>query len=207
MTDIMRGQKGFDTNQRALSGHAYNNFMVGMPFIQRNKEMIITRRAAVAGLVGSVAGLAINPAFAADTIVNVSLWDKGDSSMDMMGTAKPMGMAMMGANMSMVTMGITPDVTSVPAGEITFKATNDSTGIIHEMILAPVTDPAKPLPYDKDLERVDEEAAKSLGEVSELEPGSSGALTVTLKPGTYILYCNIPGHYMLGMWSLITVTA
>lgn len=169
--------------------------------------MIITRRAAVAGLVGSMVGFAINPAFAADTIVNVSLWDKGDSSMDMMGTAKPMGMAMMGANMSMVTMGITPDVASVPAGEITFKATNDSTGIIHEMILAPVPDPAKPLPYDKDLERVDEEAAKSLGEVSELEPGSSGALTVTLKPGTYILYCNIPGHYMLGMWSLFTVTA
>lgn len=168
--------------------------------------MIITRRAVVAVLVGSMAGLAINPAFAADTIVNVSLWDKGDSSMDMMGTAKPMGMAMMGADMSMVTMGITPDVASFPAGEITFKATNDSTDVIHEMILAPVADPAKPLLYNSELERVDEEAAGSLGEVSELEPGSSGALTVTLEPGTYILYCNIPGHYIMGMWSLITVT-
>lgn len=169
--------------------------------------MIITRRAAMAVLAGSVAGLAIKPAFAADTVVNVSLWDKGANSMGMMGTAKPMGMGMMGANMSMAMMGITPDVTSVPAGEITFKATNDSTGIIHEMVLAPVAGPAKPLPYDSDLERVDEEAAGSLGEVSELEPGDSGALTLTLKPGTYILYCNIPGHYILGMWSLITVTA
>ena len=169
--------------------------------------MIITRRAAMAVLVGSVAGLAINPAFAADTVVNVSLWDKGANSMGMMGTVKPMGMGMMGANMSMAMMGITPDVTSIPAGEITFRATNDSTGIIHEMIVAPVSDPATPLPYNADQERVDEEAAKSLGEVSELEPGDSGALTVTLEPGTYILYCNIPGHYILGMWSLITVTA
>ena len=27
-----------------------------------------------------------------------------------------------------------------------------------------------------------------------------------LKPGLYILYCNIPGHYVLGMWTLMTVT-
>jgi uncharacterized cupredoxin-like copper-binding protein len=26
-----------------------------------------------------------------------------------------------------------------------------------------------------------------------------------LKPGRYILYCNIPGHYALGMWTLLTV--
>jgi uncharacterized cupredoxin-like copper-binding protein len=27
-----------------------------------------------------------------------------------------------------------------------------------------------------------------------------------MQPGTYILYCNIAGHYAMGMWTLLTVT-
>ena len=27
-----------------------------------------------------------------------------------------------------------------------------------------------------------------------------------LKPGRYMLYCNLPGHYMAGMWTLLEVT-
>jgi uncharacterized cupredoxin-like copper-binding protein len=62
------------------------------------------------------------------------------------------------------------------------------------------------MPYSTDLQKVDEDAAGHLGEVAELDLGQSGALTVTLKPGTYILYCNISGHYAAGMWTLLTVT-
>jgi len=50
-----------------------------------------------------------------------------------------------------------------------------------------------------------EEASGYLGEISDLDPLASGALTLTLKPGTYILFCNLPGHYMAGMWTLVTV--
>lgn len=125
--------------------------------------------------------------------------------MNMMGEVKPMGMAMMGSNMSMVTMGVKIDVAEVPAGEVTFQVTNDSKNMIHEMVLAPVADVSKPLPYISDQEKVDEDAAGHLGEVAELEIGQSGALTMTLKPGKYILYCNIPGHYAMGMWTLLTV--
>jgi len=159
-----------------------------------------------------VAGLLLAAQSAASaTNVNVSLWDKGDTSMDMMDEAKPMGMAMMGPSamatmMPMAAMGITVDQTTVPAGEVTFAVTNDSKAIIHEMVLAPVFDRSRALPYSTDDLSADEEAAGSLGEVSELEPGKSGALTVTLTPGDYLLYCNIPGHYILGMWTLITVT-
>ena len=35
-----------------------------------------------------------------------------------------------------------------------------------------------------------------LGEVSELDPGKSGTLTLTIKPGKYLLVCNVPGHYV-----------
>ncbi|MFK5997848.1 MAG: hypothetical protein QM492_07040 [Rhodobacterales bacterium] len=172
--------------------------------------MTISRRTTLGLIAGSLATMAMTPAFAATTTVNVSLWDRGSTSMDMLGQGKPLGMAMMGdmkaVDMPMRMMGITVDLAAVPAGEVTFKATNASLADIHEMIIAPITDPHTPLPYDADSERVDEEAAGSLGEVSELDPGQSGALTLTLKPGTYILYCNIAGHYALGMWTLITVT-
>jgi uncharacterized cupredoxin-like copper-binding protein len=53
--------------------------------------------------------------------------------------------------------------------------------------------------------RVNEDAAGHLGEVSELDPGQSGSLSMKLDPGTYMLFCNVPGHYMAGMWTTITV--
>lgn len=37
---------------------------------------------------------------------------------------------------------------------------------------------------NSDEEKVDEDAAGHIGEVAELETGQSGALTMTLKPGT-----------------------
>jgi len=169
--------------------------------------MIVSRRTAIAMGAALLPALWLTPAQAAETTLNISLWDKGMGSMDMMGTGPLMGMAMMhGADMSKAMMGITTDATSVPAGTVTFRATNDSKDLIHEMVLSPIADVTKPMPYDSELRKVDEDAAGHLGEVAELEPGQSGALTIEMKPGTYILYCNIAGHYELGMWTLITVT-
>ena len=127
-------------------------------------------------------------------------------SMDKMGKVKPMGMGMMGADMSMAMMGVKVDQMTLAAGEVTFAVTNDSKDFVHEMVISPITDATKPLPYLTDGEKVDEDAAGHLGEVAELDPGAKGALTITLTPGTYILYCNIPGHYISGMWTTITVT-
>jgi uncharacterized cupredoxin-like copper-binding protein len=36
-------------------------------------------------------------------------------------------------------------------------------------------------------------------------PAGSGQLTVTLAPGTYTLYCSLPGHEDLGMSTTLTV--
>lgn len=142
----------------------------------------------------------------ADTTVNVSLWDKGpdstmmdDAHMQMMGKMD-MGM------MPMAMMGITLDQQTVPAGKVTFAAINDSKSIIHEMLVAPVPEGKTELPYIVDENRVDEEAAHYLGEVSELDPGKSGELTVELEAGTYVVFCNVPGHFISGMWTLLTVT-
>jgi uncharacterized cupredoxin-like copper-binding protein len=173
--------------------------------------MTLTRRDTLVLFVASatVAAAVGRPALAAGTVIKVSLWDKGEMSMDMLGKGKPMGMGMMGAEMGMkmAMLGITLDHDTVAAGEVTFEVTNDSRSMIHEMVVTPVADENLPLPYITDEERVDEDAAGHVGEVAELDPGKSGALTVTLQPGRYVLYCNIPGHYVLGMWSILTVTA
>lgn len=48
--------------------------------------------------------------------------------------------------------------------------------------------------------------AGHLGEVSDLEPSKSGALTIDLAAGDCIVQCNNPGHFISRMWSLLTVT-
>jgi uncharacterized cupredoxin-like copper-binding protein len=45
-----------------------------------------------------------------------------------------------------------------------------------------------------------------LGETKELPPNASEQLTVNLAPGTYLLICNIPGHYAAGMATPLSVT-
>jgi len=140
----------------------------------------------------------VTPASAAGYVVKVSLTE---TTADMDPSMK-LGMGM-GGDMSKATMFLKADPATVRAGEVTFEVTNDSKTVVHEMILAAVADTSKKMPYIENENRVDEDKAGDLGEVSELEPGKSGSLKVTLKPGTYLLYCNVPGHYMAGMWTTI----
>jgi uncharacterized cupredoxin-like copper-binding protein len=116
-----------------------------------------------------------------------------------------MGYGSKGMDMSMAMLGVKTDVDTVPAGTVTFNVTNGSKDIVHEMILSPLPADGSPLPYVAADYKVDEDAAGHLGEVSELDPGKSGSLTVDLTPGKYILFCNIPAHFMGGMWTVVTV--
>lgn len=167
--------------------------------------MNLFSKCAFAVLTVALASTAASPVFAKGSVVHVTLWDKGPDSMDMMGTGVMLGMAMHGTKPGKAMMGVTADKKSVSAGEVTFEVTNKSKDLIHEMVISPVANDSKPLPYDTTMENVKEDAAGHLGEVSELDPGKTGALRITLKPGTYILYCNVPGHYSMGMWTLIKV--
>jgi uncharacterized cupredoxin-like copper-binding protein len=142
----------------------------------------------------------------ADTSIKVSLWDRG-GMMDMsknMGMGMGMGMGMR-VNMKMAVMGIDVDKGTVPAGKVTFEVSNASKEIQHEMLVSPIATEDTVLPFVENENRVDEQKSGDLGEVSELDPGKSGALTLDLKPGLYILYCNIPAHYMMGMWTVLKV--
>ena len=152
-------------------------------------------------LVGLAAIVATAGAAQAATTVQVSLRDKGANVP--MTTGFAYGMS--GVDMSKASMEIKATPATVKAGNITFKVKNSSKDTIHEMIVMYLANPKDPLPYIADENRVDEDKAGDKGEVSELDPGASGTLTVDLKPGKYVLICNVPGHFATGMWTEFTV--
>lgn len=163
--------------------------------MRANRRHILSLAAGLALVLGATAA-------SAATVVKVDLWDKGaDTPM-----ATGQGYDEPGADMAKATMGIKVSPASAPAGRITFEATDSSKDQIHEMIVMYLADPSKQLPYIADESRVDEDKAGDKGEVSELDPGQSGSLTVTLQPGKYLLICNVPGHFEAGMWAEFTVT-
>ena len=134
--------------------------------------------------------------------VTVTLTDNGET----LDLSKNMGMAPgTQMDMSKAPMGIKIKPSMVPQGKVVFKVTNSSKSTIHEMLVAPISSASAALPYIENENRADEKQTHDLGEVSELDPGKSGELTVDMKTGTYILFCNVPGHLGAGMWTTITV--
>ena len=95
---------------------------------------------------------------------------------------------------------------SVKAGRITFRVHNAAKTERHEVIVARVDDPKGPLPYDEAKHRVIESKLQALGEASDIKPGATKSLTLTLKPGKYVMLCNLRGHYKAGMATPFEVT-
>ncbi len=138
----------------------------------------------------------------ADSTIHVTLSDMGGP----LDFSKPKDLGMGGhGDHSHAMVMLMADKASVPAGKVTFVAVNKSTETQHEMILMALDGEKPGIKFVKAENRVDEDEPKSLGEVSELDPGKTGKLTVTLKHGNYLLFCNIPGHYDAGMWTKIKV--
>jgi len=95
----------------------------------------------------------------------------------------------------------------VDAGDVVFRDHNHGPDA-HEMIVARV--PGKSglhLPFRSDGLTVSEEALQR-ATVGALEPGEAGSvreLRVHLAPGRYVLFCNMAGHFMAGMETVVTV--
>jgi len=119
-----------------------------------------------------------------------------------------MGPGMMGPGMMMRgMMSIRADKTSVPAGKVTLDVTNWSRSVVHEVLVVAVDSPDAPMPYDYAAERVIEDQIKSMGETEEMPPQASETIDLDLKPGTYLLICNLPYHYAAGMVLPIKVSS
>lgn len=103
-------------------------------------------------------------------------------------------------------MTLTIDRSTIKAGETTFLVHNDAMTEEHEMVVVKLTSADQAISVIKSMHRVDEKALKKIGEVAELKPGADGQLKVKLVTGSYVLLCNIKGHYEAGMHAMLTVT-
>ena len=117
-----------------------------------------------------------------------------------------MGPGMTGIPGMMGMMSIRADHSTVKAGPVHFDVTNWSKSMLHEVLVVAVDEAAAPLPYNYTQAKVAEDQVRVLGETSEMQPNASEGLDLTLSAGTYLLICNIAGHYASGMAVPLTVT-
>ncbi len=130
----------------------------------------------------AVGALVVSSSAWAASTVNVDMWNDGSD------------------------MQLKLNKNTVPAGSVTFKGINTSVDDTeHEMLIVKVDSKIPNLPYDDGEGRVPEDGIKSLGEIGETKPGEKGELTLDLKPGIYLLFCNKPGHFAFGMKKLFFV--
>lgn len=91
---------------------------------------------------------------------------------------------------------------SIPAGEITFAVSNEGS-IGHNLRIIKTDLPTDALPSDGIA--VDETQVNVVAETPDLGPGESDEIAATLEAGSYVLICNIAGHYDAGMNAAFTV--
>ena len=117
-------------------------------------------------------------------------------------------------NVTIKEFEVAPEVTSAPAGTITFHVTNDGPDDVHEFVVVKTDLAPDALPTVDD-GSVDEEGEgiEVSGEIEDIPVGESQDVDMTLEAGAYVLICNIvededgeaEAHYAMGMRTAFTV--
>ncbi len=95
------------------------------------------------------------------------------------------------------------DQATAPSGEVTFAIKNGGT-VVHSLVLLKTDVPHDKLPLDPaDASRVQQTGV--LKETGQIAAGQTKQFTAKLAPGSYVLVCNEPAHYQLGMHIGFTV--
>jgi uncharacterized cupredoxin-like copper-binding protein len=94
---------------------------------------------------------------------------------------------------------ITPSSARASAGKVTFTAANAGDEP-HEMVVVRTDKPAGGL-----LDGKEASEAGSVGEIGDFAAGKTKTASFDLKPGRYVLLCNLPGHYTAGMRTSLVV--
>ncbi len=95
-----------------------------------------------------------------------------------------------------------PAAVTSSAGKVRISAVNNGQ-ITHEMVLAKTNAKPGSLPTKPD-GSVNEDVLNSPGEIPDVAAGKTKSATIALKPGKYVMFCNIPGHYTAGMYGSFT---
>jgi len=101
---------------------------------------------------------------------------------------------------------ITLDPSTASAGSVTFNIDNQGPAT-HEFVVFKTDLAPDALPTASD-GTVDEEGkgVQHIDEVEDIAAGSTETLTTDLKAGSYVVICNLPGHYEQGMHAPLTVS-
>lgn len=107
-----------------------------------------------------------------------------------------------GVAVSLTEFAVEVSPASTAAGEVAFNVAND--GAVAHNFRAVRTDLAPDaLPVAGGA--VDESALEVVAETEDLQGGGSTGATGDLAAGSYVLFCNVSGHYTLGMFTGFTV--
>jgi uncharacterized cupredoxin-like copper-binding protein len=97
------------------------------------------------------------------------------------------------------------DISQVKAGPVTFDVHNSAeNNMVHELVVlkTPLADDALPVRDGQ----VQEQKLRKMGEIEDVAPGKTKRLTINLASGHYVLVCNKPGHYSMGMHAALVAT-
>lgn len=109
---------------------------------------------------------------------------------------------------SVADFSINLDRATIPSGKVTFHVANLGPSL-HEFVILKTNHPADKLPIiqQEGYRRAAEDANGdvNVAEIGNIKVGASKDLTTTLNPGHYVIVCNLPMHYRLGMHTALTV--
>ena len=98
------------------------------------------------------------------------------------------------------------DPAVVPAGTVSFRLLGQGP-TTHEFIVVRTDRSPDKLPLQPDGLTVNEEAlgVELVDEADGLDIDDRQTLDLRLAPGHYVMYCNLEGHYLGGMYAALTV--
>jgi len=113
---------------------------------------------------------------------------------------KPMASSGATVPVSLQDYRIMSSIATTPAGEVSFDVHNRGPST-HEFVVFETAQPADRMPLGGDGLTIDEDSSllRRVGEMAQVDIGQSRRLVLRLTPGTYVLVCNMEGHYLGGM--------
>lgn len=145
---------------------------------------------ALVALAGAACGTGDNPALEAPTAAPEE-------------TAGPVEVPEGAIRVELTEFEVTLGESSAPAGEVTFGAENAGE-IDHEFVVIDTDLAPDELPEDGGGVDTEAEGLEVVDEIENVSPGSTEVLTADLEAGSYVLICNIAGHYSSGMHASFT---
>jgi uncharacterized cupredoxin-like copper-binding protein len=132
--------------------------------------------------------------------------DNESSTTHAQATAQPSGAGSLTINMS--DYAFSPKDATTNAGTVKISAPNQGQ-LPHELVLFKTNRSPGSLPTlsngEVDEEGLEAKGVESPGEIEDVGPGETKSASLKLTPGTYVMICNLPGHYKQGMYGTVTV--